>query len=163
MDYIRFKSSLPAAERHILSGWIWGTCFSRNIDLIEELVSVLKSSMIVPEDLVIFLVSYWLNLSVSPLPKMLHFHKLLAALCQLAGWNASDSRKESEGNTSVWQNIRDLLSKSSNLEYACSAALVCRSILAKFEKKQVKDSLKLNELKCICHSFAIFETIIYLL
>lgn len=137
VDCIRFKSSLPAAERQILSGWICGTCFSRNIDLVEELVCVLKSSMIVADDLVLFLISHWLNLNVPPLPKMLHFHKLLSALCQLSGWNAS-SRKEGEGNTTVWQNIRDLLSKSSNLEYACSAALVCRSILAKFEKNQVK-------------------------
>lgn len=136
LDCIRFKSSLPAADRHILSGWICGTCFSRNIDLIEELVSVLKSSMIVPGDLVFFLVTYWLNLNTAPLPKLLHFHKLLAALCQLAGWNASGGPKEAERNTSVWQNIRDLLSKSSNLEYACSAALVCRSILTKFEKNQ---------------------------
>ena len=94
--------------------------------------------MIVPGDLVFFLVTYWLNLNTAPLPKLLHFHKLLAALCQLAGWNASGGPKEAERNTSVWQNIRDLLSKSSTLEYACSAALVCRSILTKFEKNQVK-------------------------
>ena len=36
-----------------------------------------------------------------------------------------------------WQNLREILSKSTNLEQACCAALVVRSIMAEFEKQKI--------------------------
>lgn len=86
-DCVRIKSSLSAAQRASLSTWIWGSAFSaRSIDLVDELISVLINSLIVPADLVGLLVSYWLDdLNASAVSKLLHFHKLLRFLCQIAG------------------------------------------------------------------------------
>ncbi len=84
-DCIRVKSTVCHDDRRALGTWIWGTPFSRNIDLLDELASVLKESSIAPEDLVAMLVSYWLHLNSPALPNILHFHKLLRILCSFAG------------------------------------------------------------------------------
>ena len=144
-DCVRLKASLPPAEHKILSGWIFGTSFSRNIGLVEELVLVLKESLIAAQDLILLLVSYCLNLNSPPLPKMLHFHKLLRALCTFSDLSALDAPASETSPTadnpfsSWWQNIHDLLTKSCDLEYACSAALVCRSVMAEFEKNKINE------------------------
>ena len=39
--------------------------------------------------------------------------------------------------SSWWQKIIEQLSKSINLEQACSAALVCKSLTAEFEKRRL--------------------------
>jgi hypothetical protein len=84
-DCVRVKSSLSRDDRHALGYWIWGTPFSRNIDLLDELAQVLKSSSIAADDLVAMLVDYWLQLSSPALSNILHFHKLLRILCNFAG------------------------------------------------------------------------------
>lgn len=84
-DCVRIKSSLLRDDRRALGYWIWGTPFSRNIDLLDELALVLKSSSIAADDLVAMLVDYWLQLSSPALSNILHFHKLLRILCNFAG------------------------------------------------------------------------------
>lgn len=81
-DSIRLsmKSSVAVAERTALGGWIWGTCFARSLDLTDKLALALKESLIVPEDLINLLVSFWLNLKQPSLPKMIHFHKVFRTL-----------------------------------------------------------------------------------
>ena len=84
-DFVRVKTSISHDDRKALGSWVWGTPFSRNIGLLDELALVLKESSIAPEDLVSMLVSYWLHLSSPALPNILHFHKLLRILCSFAG------------------------------------------------------------------------------
>ena len=86
-DSIRLstKNAAVIVERKALGGWIWGTCFARSIDLTDKLVFVLKESLVVPEDLISLLVSFWLNLKQPTLPKMIHFYKVFRALCCLVG------------------------------------------------------------------------------
>lgn len=133
-DCVRLKPTLSHDDRKALSSWIWGTIFSRNIDLLDELAVILKSSAISPENLVSMLVGYWLHLSSPALPNLLHFHKLLKILCNSAG---SENFSNTESPSPWWQNFQHLLSKSCNLEQACCAALVVRSIMAEFEKRKI--------------------------
>lgn len=48
---------------------------------------------------------------------------------------ALESVMDSDRPSKWWQTIRDILSKSDNLEQACSAALVCKSVTIEIEKK----------------------------
>ena len=159
-DSIRLsmKSSVATAERssEALGGWIWGTCFARSLDLTDKLALALKESLIVPEDLINLLISFWLNLNQPALPKMVHFHKVFRTLCCLFctllldgsyvcmklhnsyfSYTAPEKFNNSDTPNPLWQNVQELLCKSNNLEQACSAALVGRSVIAEFEKRKI--------------------------
>ena len=157
-DCVRVKSSLSGDDRHAIGYWIWGTAFSRNIDLLDELSLVLKSSSIAADDLVAMLLDYWLHLSSPALSNILHFHKLFRILCNSAGvvYLAAEPSEHAlqtqylftcfigpenfnniETPSPWWQNLKELLSKSCNLNQACCAALVVRSVMAEFEKRKI--------------------------
>jgi hypothetical protein len=86
VDCIRLKASLNRADHVRLSRWIFAVSFSRHVDELDDLSSVLKNSLIVPDDLALLLITYWLSLEPpAPLPSLVHFHKLLAFICNLAG------------------------------------------------------------------------------
>ena len=156
VDCIRLKSSLNRADHVRLSRWIFAVSFSRHVDELDDLSSVLKNSLIVPDDLALLLITYWLSLEPpAPIPSLVHFHKLLAFICNLAGTPSIAFSQYfvkfieklnqlgledvviSDRPSSWWQKIGEILSKSTNLEQASCAAFVCKSVTMQFEKKRL--------------------------
>lgn len=83
-DCVHIKTSLSSDHRKSLSFFLWGTCLSRSITLVDELTSVLETSQISSEDLMGSFVSYWLHTRTPATPSMLlHSYRILRFLCSL--------------------------------------------------------------------------------
>lgn len=83
--HIRVKTSYEERSYKALESWLWGTAFLRNLNELDNLTPTLKDSSIPVQDLMLMLVSFWLQQRPEALPYILHFHKLLRILFDLTG------------------------------------------------------------------------------
>ncbi|XP_046609657.1 rab3 GTPase-activating protein non-catalytic subunit [Neodiprion virginianus] len=134
-DFIGIKKDVPEEKKHnicqlLYQGWLYSD------DPITNWQNVALHSCIQPAILMQFALIYWLHKKPgAPLEvELKRFKQLLHAICSLI--EVEEICVEYNEISSWWQEMRNILSDSTNPFNALTAAMVCRAVAMKLEKSK---------------------------